>query len=146
MSKKRMYNGIYGLSTGIIVCVIGIFRTFLPYLEINPKLYTFLLLISSMLGSIVAVATIIFRNFSFAETIIHFVSLFFSLVLCFVVGSFLKIWTALLELLIADPPSGSDNLSGLLFVTYFIVIVIVAMFTIIIKGISATIKKITGNR
>ena len=137
---------MYGISAGVIVCIIGFLRALLPYTEMNSQLYTFLLLSANLIGSIVAIFAIMFRNSSLTEMVIRFLSLFFSLGICYALGAYLKIWTSLFNLLAVHTISASDNLSGLLFITYLIVVATVSMITIILKGISTMAKKLMDHR
>ena len=141
MRIKTIHSCMYGISVGIIVCIIGSLRALLPYVEMNSTLYTFLLLCTSMTGSIVAVFAIMFRNPSPTQMFIRFLFLLFSLGIYYALGAYLRIWTSLLNLFAVHTTSASDNLSGLLLITYLFAVVMASMIAIIIKGICAMVKK-----
>jgi hypothetical protein len=130
MLNKKMNSFIFGLIAGIIVCFIGVFCSILPYMVFWGKLFTGFFLCALVLGCIVAVFIITHRNPSHIDMIVRFISFVCSFICCYVIGAYLGIWAWLFNLLNVHTTSSSDNVSGLMFLLYFVVVAVVSIISV----------------
>ena len=134
---------VYGLAAGITVCVLGVVRGELVYLGLGETLGGVLLMAVSLLGMAVSVLGLVYRADTFRQTLVRFVVFLLSTGGCFVLGAQLRLWSAV-HLLFAESSGMSgmtDNVSGLLLVTYLITVGITTVMILLVRGISAAVRQ-----
>lgn len=142
-SMSKVYHWIYGVSAGLVLCLICIFRSFLAFWEIDFTVNACLVVVTMLLGMAIAVFTLIFRRPSLAGMLLRFVVMFASFSLFFLGGSVFGIWRFLDQCFFSELTSDvSDNVSGLLMLAFFLQTVIVSVITVFLKTIRILIKKL----
>lgn len=131
---------VYGLAAGITVCVLGVVRGELVYLGLGETLGGVLLMAVSLLGMAVSVLGLVYRADTFRQTLVRFAVFLLSTGGCFVLGAQLRLWSAV-HLLFAESSGMTDNVSGLLLVTYLITVGITTVMILLVRGISAAVRQ-----
>ena len=144
MKTNAIYSCIYGGIAGTVVCLIGIIRSWVPYLVISSNFSAFLIIITSASGVAVAIVAMLFRHSSLVAMIIRYFVFFLSIGGCYILGAYLQIWTTLLQLLYTKADTVADNVSGLLFITYLLVVGVATTATIVFRGVVTMIKNISS--
>lgn len=131
---------VYGLAAGITVCVLGVVRGELVYLGLGETLGGVLFMAVSLLGMAVSVLGLVYRADTFRQTLVRFVVFLLSTGGCFVLGAQLRLWSSV-HLLFAESSGMTDNVSGLLLVTYLITVGITAVMILLVRGILAAVRQ-----
>lgn len=141
MKTKKLNNCLYGFFSGLILCIIGYLCSILPYLEINYQIYAFFTLSTILLGAFFTIISLVFRVPTFVDMLLRFVIQVFSFCFFWSIGGYTKIWVILDQFLFQSFTSASDNVSGLVFFSFSLIIISVSIITIIVKGVQSVIKK-----
>lgn len=136
--KSCLYGGI----GGIILYVVDIFCSSLAYMKISGLWFDILLDGSIIFGGVIAIFTILYKNTSLIQMVGRFVMLLVSFFGIMLLNGYIGTVRFLYDSLNTNNSSSSDNISGMLTLTFLTIVVGISIFTILVMTVIRIYTKV----
>lgn len=138
--KPAVRISLFGILGGILYTIGQFICTSLPYIKMSDNTFNTLFILAIIWGIIVSCFTVCFKSQTIIEKIIRFVIMIIVPILIIMMRGYRFIY----DLLNLDGGSGSDNVSGMMTLSYIVVVIISCIiFTIRESIVKAIIKQRT---
>ena len=135
MTQKNTRCYTWGIVSGVILYVLSLVCAELPYLNISDQTFCTLYAISIIIGAATIVA-LVFKNREIIwVTLLQLVFMFMSLSCLFVINGYLGTIRFMHELFGISANSTTDNVSGMLSLTFFAIMAVICIISIGITSI-----------
>lgn len=122
MDKSRVLYYTQSIIYGLLLYIGGMVCSDLPYYTLNnSEMFRYLLLVFLFLGAIITFFAVFRRNAGIIATIIRLLITYSSFFLFLILGGYTGLVRSVHTFLNISTSSGSDNISGMIFLTYIIV-------------------------
>ena len=138
-----MKNGfIYVFCGGVGILVTDFIFSFFPFHALSNTTCEYILsLISILLGVVFSIFGIFYKKDSLLEMFFRFVAMYLSYFIICIFCGYTGITSFLLDVLHVNMSSMQDNVSGMLTVTFLIIIIFVDILIMVIESIRTLIKR-----
>lgn len=142
MKRQYMKSCIIGSVSGLIISIIGIGVFLLAYLNISDCCFDLLFGGFIVAGFALSVMTLLYKTVDIKSILIRFFFLLLSYVFFYLLFGNIGLLSWLMSLLNVKFASFFDGISGLMVLTYMLVVFLTSVITIIVFAIFKLLKRL----
>ena len=139
---ERFKKGcFYGSMGGMALYIIEFFFSLLPYMNISNLLFEIWFITNIVIGGLISVGTLLYKRTSLLEMVTRFVVMVGTYFIIIIINGYLGITIFLYNILGTNMNSLSDNISGMLTLTFWIIIIVICIIVMVIEIIRSLLNK-----
>ena len=134
MRNIRLKKYVYCIITGFIISALNIILSLIIYADISTEIFSLILALIFILGNMALLFSLSLKKTTIKENIFRFVLTIFSSLCIVVINGYLGTNLYFYELLNIDASDSADNVSGLLSLSFFLILIIVGVIYLTITS------------
>ena len=143
--KQTTRSCVHAVIGGLCVYVVEFLYALIPYIDGITRsvgFFSILFIAGNLLGALITAFVLLYEKPSMLQMLFRFIILYLTLFVLIVLNGYAGTITALYTWLSIGTTSGSNNVSGLLTLTFYAVVVTVSIIILSVTAISRACKYI----
>lgn len=125
----------YGCIGGIILYIVEVICSTLPYINVSNLLFEFLVITCITLGCVISIFVLLYKRSMLIEMIFRFVAMIVSYVCVLMINGYIGTIRFMYKLININFNSASDNVSGMLTITFSAIVISICIIMIVVVAI-----------
>lgn len=127
--------------SGTLLCSIGFFCSCIPYLNLSSQSLMFALLFFDICAIAIVIIALTYKTAHIRETLFRTVAQLVVYFVLWIVGAYARIWHAIYQVITLHSSASTDNVSGLLWIIFTILIFVLSLVILIVQLICSVTKR-----